>query len=579
MFHGHSDTEVMLAAFEEWGVAPSVPRFNGMFAFAVWDRHLRCLHLFRDRFGEKPLYYGTIGKTLFFASELKALHAHPAFRPKINPNAIPLYLRRSCVPAPFTIYEGIFKLLPGCGIEIRLGGQIDAQKPYWSVEQAVQAGRTEPFQGSETEALDQLECLLRDSVKLRMIADVPVGAFLSGGVDSSMIVALMLAESARRIKTFTIGFAESDFDEAKYGAAVAQHLGTDHSELYVSAAQAMALVPSLPKLYDEPFADSSQIPTHLVSALARRSVTVSLSGDGADEIFGGYIQHSVWANAWTATRRYPRVVRKPTAWAMRRLDPQQWNRLCGVLRPLLPAPLARVRVPGEKIHQLANVIAANDAGACYMILTSYCDSPSEFVLNATEPATRLPDANACYDGDATRLMMLLDLTTFLPDDILTKVDRASMGTSLESRAPYLDHRLFEFTTRLPAGQFVRNWQRKWALRQLLYRRVPQELVDRPKRGFSIPLASWLRGPLRPWAEDLLSDGTLKATGYWNTRAVRRLWTEHLAGAGHCRHLLWAVLMFQAWLSEWGTGHRKPTLTIGPAVEIGMDARTPATRFI
>ena len=546
-FRGHSDTEIMLAAFEEWGIEKAVPRFVGMFAFALWDRHTRTLTLGRDRLGEKPLYYGWQGETLLFGSELKALRAHPAFMAEVDRNALALLLRHNYIPAPYSIYQGISKLLPGCLLTVSLSQRNPRIAPYWSGKQAIEAGVTHPFEGSESTAVSALEALLKDAVGQQMVADVPLGAFLSGGVDSSTVVALMQAQSSRPVKTFTIGFHEEGYDEAPHAKSVARHLGTEHTELYVMPKEAMSVIPRLPALYDEPFSDSSQIPTFLVSELARRHVTVSLSGDGGDELFGGYNRYFWATNIWRRVGWAPQPMRSALAGALMALPPSAWNGVFMSLSRFLPVGW-RYANPGDKLHKLAEVLAVRTPEEIYLGLVSHWKQPTEVVRGSHEPPTVLTDPARWADlPDFEQRMMYLDQMTYLPDDILTKVDRAAMGVSLETRVPFLDHRVVEFAWSLPLSMKIRHGQGKWLLRQVLYRHVPKELMERPKMGFGVPIDMWLRGPLKGWAEELLDEARLQREGYFNPRPIRRKWAEHLTGRRNWSYYLWDVLMFQAWL--------------------------------
>jgi len=549
-FRGHSDTEVMLAAMEQWGVDKALPLFNGMFAFAVWDCKERQLHLVRDRLGEKPLYYGWVGQTFLFGSELKALAAHPEFRNEVDRDAVALYLRYNCIPAPYSIYRGIKKLVPATKLTVGLlhRHRVSFPRPYWSLEEAMRRGLEQPFEGSEKEAVAELDALLRDAVEMRMVADVPLGAFLSGGVDSSAIVALM-QHSQKPVKTFSIGFHDEAYNEAKHAAAVARHLGTDHTEFYVSAEEAMKVIPHLPKFYDEPFADSSQIPTYLVSALARRYVTVSLSGDGGDELFGGYKRYFLWGRVWKAAQWAPAFLREATAWSLRGVEPQRWNRVLGLAGSLFPQTKDLV-APGEKIEKLAQILSAKDSFSRYQVILSDWESANSAVRGGVAPSSMLHQRCAGPEFRDFRVqMMFLDAVTYLPDDILVKLDRAAMAVSLEGRVPYLDHRVVEFAARLPLSMKLRAGSGKWILRQVLRQYVPQQLIDRRKKGFALPVAEWLRGPLREWAEELLSENRLREDGYFNPEIVRRIWVDHLSRQRDLRHHVWALLMFQAWLDH------------------------------
>jgi len=547
-FRGTSDTEVMLTAIMEWGLEAAIPRFNGQFAIALWDRQARRLSLVRDRLGVKPLYYGWMGKVFLFGSELKALRAHPAFTPEIDRQALTLYLRHNYIPAPYSIYRKVFKLPPGSILALSMTGQeaLPEPRPYWSAYQMAEGGASSPLQGRDPELIEQLDACLRTSVRERMIADVPLGAFLSGGVDSSTIVALMQTQSQRPVKTFTIGFHEAGYDEARYAHAIAAHLGTDHTELYVTPEDARGVIPRLPQLYDEPFSDSSQIPTFLVSQLARQQVTVSLSGDGGDELFGGYQRYSLARRLWRAMGWIPLPMRK--------MFSNSWASLSGEDRPkTLPDSAAGpVRPRGlDRAAKLAEIVGSESFDAFYLGLISHWKNPDRIVREAREPLT-LASQPSLWPAlpEMTQRMMYLDLVTYLPDDILVKLDRASMGVSLEGRVPFVDdHRVVEFAWKLPPQMKIRNGQGKWILRQVLYRYVPQELVERPKRGFGVPIGSWLRGPLREWAGSLLDPTRLRQEGFFNPDPIRQKWEQHLSGKRNWRYYLWDVLMFQAWLQS------------------------------
>jgi asparagine synthase (glutamine-hydrolysing) len=550
IFRGHSDTEVLLAGVERWGVALALTRFNGMFALALWDRQERTLILARDRFGEKPLYYGRVGHFLVFGSELKALRAHPGFDKTVDRTSLAQLLQFSCVPNPRTIYEDIYKLRPGTSLHIRTPADVErAPTPYWSAADVATRGSAERFQGSESDAAEALDALLRRAIDMRMVADVPLGAFLSGGIDSSTIVALMQAQSARRVRTFTIGFAEESYNEAVAAKKVAEHLGTDHTELCVTPEQARDVIPSLPRLYDEPFADSSQIPTHLVSVLARKHVTVALSGDAGDELFGGYNRYAWTQNLWRGMRRVPRGARGLAARALTSVSTATWDSLFARTAPLLPR-FARVRLPGDKLHKLAGLLPASSATELYVALLSTWKDSSHVTLGANSP--RL-GARASL-ASLTEQMMLFDTEHYLTDDILTKVDRAAMGVSLETRVPLLDPEVFAFAWSLPVPYKVRGARGKLVLRAVLEKYVPRSLFDRPKMGFGVPIDGWLRGPLRDWTEELLSESRLAREGYFDPAPIVAKWREHLSGRRNWQHHLWPVLMFQAWCDE----QRAPT---------------------
>jgi asparagine synthase (glutamine-hydrolysing) len=550
-FRGHSDTEVMLAAFEAYGVPAAVKRMVGMFAFGLWDRQERALYLCRDRMGEKPLYYGWAGRSFVFGSTLKALQAHPSWQGELDRDALALFLRHDYIPAPYSIYQGIRKLPPGTLLKLGYAEAEQRRTPepqtYWSAKEAVERGVANPWQGSEAEAIDQLDQLLRQSVAGQMIADVPLGAFLSGGVDSSTIVALMQAQSTQPVKTFTIGFDEPGYNEAEFAKAVAQHLGTEHTELYLHPAEALELIPSLPEMYDEPFADSSQVPTYLVAKLARQHVTVSLSGDAGDELFCGYPHYFDAVNVWERVSRMPSAVKRAAASGLGLME----NVAGMAVQQGGPGVLAKLKFHvGEWEEQLA----AKRPELIYRQLISRWEDPAAVVVNGREPVTALTDERqAAQVPSVIEQLMYRDAVSYLPDDILVKVDRATMAVSLEARVPLLDHRIVEFAWRVPLSMKLKEGQTKWLLRQVLYRYVPQELIERPKSGFAIPVASWLRGPLRDWAESLLDERRLREEGFLNVRRVRAKWQEVLQDAQigwrNAADQVWTVLMFQAWLEK------------------------------
>jgi asparagine synthase (glutamine-hydrolysing) len=566
-FRGHSDTEVMLGAITQWGVEGALKKFNGMFAFGLWDRQEKALFLSRDRAGEKPLYYGWAGHTLLFSSELKALHQHPDFRGEIDRGALAVYLRHNYIPAPHSIYKGIYKLAPGTLLTIRGFGSDASPKPFWSAKRAAENGLSNPFLGTESEAVNQLDSLLNDAVSMRMEADVPLGAFLSGGIDSSLVVAIMQANSIRPVKTFTIGFESSEFNEAESAKAVAEHLGTDHTELYVTPEEAMGVIPRLPSLYDEPFADSSQIPTFLVSQLARQKVTVSLSGDGGDELFGGYSTYFWGRSVHQKISWMPRALRAAVAKSLGPLAKIDWNALLERHSSVVPGSLRR-RDLTRVLQKLTSVLSANEREALYRVLLSYWMDPAAIVRGAKEKATALMDENGWAKlSDFVHVMMFLDTVMYLPDDILVKVDRAAMGVSLESRVPLLDHRVIEFAWRLPLTMKIQGNTGKGPLRQLLHKYVPKKLVERPKQGFGVPIHEWLRGPMRSWAEDLLNESRLRDEGYFCEEPIRQKWMEHCSGRHNWQAQLWGVLMFQSWLEQHRTlvSAKLETETLGASV--------------
>ncbi len=541
---GHSDTETLLACFASWGVDKTLEKLVGMFAIALWDRETRTLTLARDRMGEKPLYYGWQGDTFLFGSELKALKAHPAFRAGVDRGALALLLRHNYVPAPYSIYEGILKLPAGTFMQLRAGQPAAAPVTYWSLAETAESGTAKPFKGSDEEALITLERHLRESIRGQMVSDVPLGALLSGGIDSSLIAAIMQANSENQVRTFTIGFDEQDYDEATHAAAVAKHLGTNHTELRLNANDAMALVPQMPAMYDEPFADSSQLPTHLVMKLARQHVTVALSGDAGDELFGGYNRYLFAPKVWRSVGWIPLPLRNALATGLAALPVASINRFVG--------PLSRrvsVALPGDKAHKLGHRLRdVRGMDDLYASLVSEWPHSKDMVIGGRTPSNLLDDRGRWPRlADPVSRMMALDGLTYLPDDILVKVDRAAMAVSLETRAPFLDRDVVEFAWSLPMHMKIRGGQGKWLLRQLLDRHVPRSLMERPKMGFGIPLDAWLRGPLRDWAENLLAEDRLRREGYFNPVPIRTAWKSHLSGQASYGYRLWSVLMFQAWL--------------------------------
>jgi len=557
-WRGHSDTETLLAAFEAWGVEKTLKTSTGMFAIALWDRSEKVLTLARDRLGEKPLYYGWQHGTLLFASELKAIKAYSGFSAEVNREALPLLLRHNCIPAPYSIYKGINKLPPGTFLQV---STVDARdqdhcanekgrvKAYWSLTDVVGAGLMDPFEGSDADAVSALDGVLRNAINQQMAADVPLGAFLSGGVDSSTVVALMQAQSMRAIQSFSIGFDEEGSNEAEHAKEVARHLGTNHTELYVTSEDALGVIPSLPTLYDEPFSDSSQIPTFLVAQMARQHVTVSLSGDAGDELFGGYNRYVLTNELWGKLSRTPMGIRRLLAHSIRVLSPTAWERLLGPLQHLIPNALKLSNV-GDKLHKGAAIMTAGSTTELYRRVTSHWNEPENVVVGAGEPMTVLTDPQLQLPTDSfVHRMMLLDMLSYLPDDILCKVDRAAMGVSLETRMPLLDPGVIDFAWRLPFHMKIRDGQGKWILREVLYQYVPKKIIERPKMGFAVPIGSWLRGPLRDWAESLLDESRLEQEGYFHAEPIRQKFEEHLSGRRNWETHLWDVLMFQAWLEK------------------------------
>ncbi len=549
-FRGTSDTEVLLAGFDEWGIEATIQRSVGMFAFAVWDTRSRQLCLGRDRFGEKPLYCAWFGNSFVFASELKSCQLHPGWHSRINRDALSLYMRHGYVPGPYTIFESAQKVLPGelWWIDPAQPNTIRPE-PYWSVESSVVESLNDPFRGTYNDAVSAIDTQLRETLSQQMISDVPLGAFLSGGIDSSLIVAMMQTLSDQRIKTFTMGFDDAKYDESSAAQAIADHIGTAHTMVQVTAKDALEVIPSLPFIYDEPFADSSQIPTALVARIARSAVTVALSGDGGDELFGGYSRYR-WAELlWKKMDRLPVSMRKAVAGAIRMLPPERWNAL--VLSGRAPIP-QRLRDPmaGDKLYKIAELFTERTSRSLYRQLVSLWTNPEALVLRSSETPTALTSRSipASISG-FTEQMMYLDAQSYLPDDILVKVDRSAMSVSLETRSPYLDHRLFHLAWRLPFEYKVSEGLGKRVIRDVLAQYIPQSMFDRPKQGFSVPVAQWLRGPLREWAEDLLEPNQLASQGYLDVAQVRAIWSEHLSGHRNWQARLWSVLMFQSWLSK------------------------------
>lgn len=558
-WRGHSDTETLLTCVVTWGVRATLERLVGMFAFGLFDRKERRLHLARDRFGEKPLYYGWTKKAFVFGSELSALRRAPGFDNPIDRDVVALYLQFCYVPAPYAIYQNIYKLEPGCVLSMTLA---DASVPfstapfapctrsggfqierYWSLPDIARRGLADPIM-SEGEAVEQLESALANAVRRQCISDVPLGAFLSGGIDSSTIVALMQAQATQPVRTFTIGFHDAAFNEAEHAKAVAKHLGTDHTEMYVTPREAQEVIPQLPQLYSEPFADASQIPTHLVAQIARQHVTVALSGDAGDELFAGYNRYFWGRRIWSRLSWMPLVARRRLGAAIQKIPVGAWDAI-GVKMPG-PSRVARL---GEKAHKLAHRLrTVQDLDGLYRSLVMQWPFGDAVVLGARTLPTLLDSPALVRDvPEAENRMMLWDALTYLPDDILQKVDRAAMGVSLETRVPFLDPRVAELAWRIPLHMKIRHGKGKWVLRQVLYKHVPRELIERPKAGFGVPIHQWLRGPLRDWAENLLDEVRLRQDGFFDVELVRDSWARHVNGTHDETAKLWAVLMFQAWL--------------------------------
>lgn len=563
LFRGSSDTEVLVEGIARYGLDDFLRRCNGMFGLAVWDRAERRLSLARDRFGEKPLYYAWSRDVFMFGSELKALRSHPRFTSGVDRDVLALYFRHNCVPAPYTVFSNVSQLRPGSILTIDAGtgvGDLPQPEPFWELRRVVEHGATSRTRrmpaGSVSdesaavrECVDGLDSVLGEAVRARMHADVPLGAFLSGGIDSSLVVALMQAHHSGKVRTFTIAFEDAMFDEAADARRVAEHLGTEHLEMTVTEKDALETIPKLPRLYDEPFADSSEIPTAMLAALTKDHVTVALSGDGGDELFGGYNRYTWASSFWGRIEPIPHPLRRAAAKALGAIPPSAVDTIFDRAGPLIPRPL-RVRMPGMKIHKAARVLPASDLLETYRLLASHFDDPSDIVLGAHEPKSQLTSPESWPRGASdVEMMLYLDTMTYLPDDILAKVDRATMGVSLEARVPFLDPDVADFAWQLPFDLKVRAGAGKWLPRQLLHRYVPASIVERPKMGFGIPLGSWLRRPLKEWASELLDPSRIRSEGYLSSDVVSRLWTEHLSGRADHEYELWDVLMFQAWLEQ------------------------------
>ncbi len=544
-FRGHSDTEVLIEACAAWGLERAIDRLVGMFAMAIWDRETRTVTLLRDRLGIKPLYWGRVGDMLFFGSQPKSFFSHPNWRGELDRDSLTSFCRFGVMPAPLSIFQGCQQLIPGRLLRIDANGE-SKETVFWDPAEIVQEATGTRLKGSDEELLDRLEEHLKEAVQQRMLADVPLGAFLSGGIDSSIVVAMMQSVSDRPVQTFSIGFQEDGYDEAPFARQVAEHLKTDHHEFYVEASHARDIIPKLPEWYDEPFADSSQIPTYLVSEMARQHVTVCLSGDGGDELFGGYGRYAHTIEHLGDSGRIPKKLHRPIAGIASMMSPKSWDRLAR-LAPRRFRPTAF----GERLYRLADRLRPDWPDRFYLGQMTHWFEPSNLVHGGNEQLADVwTGAASALLPDFYERMQYIDMVSYLPHDILTKVDRASMAVSLEVRVPMIDHRVVEYCWRLPRRMKVRDGMSKWALRQLLYRHVPKSMVERPKMGFGIPIHEWLRGPLREWADDLLSEHRLKAEGIFDHRPIRERWEQHLSGTVNWHYPLWIILMFQAWKQHW-----------------------------
>ena len=541
---GHSDTETLLAAIEEWGLKKTLVKAKGMFAIALWDKSSNKLSLACDRIGEKPLYYGWVNNQFVFSSELKSMKVFPEFNNVIDRKSLALFLRFNSIPAPYSIYKDIFKLEPGQIVEINSHSNKLEKYKFWSLEEVYKNGSENKFRGSSIQAINQLENILSEAVSSQMQSDVPLGAFLSGGIDSSTIVALMQSYSNSQVNTFTIGFNSKEFDESKHAEMVSNHLGTYHFNKLVTEKDALDVIPNLPDIYDEPFADSSQIPTYLVSKFAKEKVTVALSGDGGDELFGGYNRYIFSQKMFKNITKTPNSIKKLMSKMMFSLSEENWNFILGGLMRNRHSNI------GHKIHKTANIVSSKSINDLHFKLISQIQNPSDWLKDSNEYESVFNDNEDRFkEQDSVEIMMAYDLISYLPTDILTKVDRAAMSVSLETRVPFLDPNVIQFAASIPMEFKIRNGVTKWLLREVLYKHVPKDLIERPKMGFAVPLAEWLRGPLRDWAESLLDEKRLHQEGFFNVEFVRDKWSEHISGRRNWSHQLWNVLMFQAWLEN------------------------------
>jgi len=542
-WRGHSDTETILKSFELSGIKQTVISLVGMFAIAVWDIEMEVLSLCRDRIGEKPLYYGWHNDTFLFGSELKALKVHPSFKAGIDRKALSLFFKYSYIPAPYSIYTGIKKLIPGSILTVSLNDSQEKIEAYWTFKDVVEKKRIGNEAATETELVSRLDELLKISISSQMLSDVPLGAFLSGGIDSTTIVAIMQSVSSRPIKTFTIGFDDKKYNEAEHASQIAKFLGTEHTELYVKPQDILNVIPLLPAMYDEPFSDSSQIPTYLVAKLAKETVTVALTGDAGDELFAGYNRYLFASNIWSKIDKIPFWLRNIMVGVIQSLPPSKWDTVFFALKFLLPSRY-RIKNFGDKLHKASSILLSSDQNKLYNKLISHWSEFDNLVINATSSEDY--DINQFESLSSIEGMMALDTLTYLPDDILVKVDRAAMANSLETRVPFLDHRIIDFAWSVPMKYKIRDGKGKWLLRQVLNKYVPKELIERPKMGFGVPIDSWLRGPLKEWAEDLLDDKRIREDGLLNPEVIKVKWNEHISGIRNWQYHLWDVLMFQAW---------------------------------
>ena len=552
-WQGHSDTETLLNAISKWGLKRTLRKIVGMFAFALWDRSKKKLTLVRDRLGEKPLYFGFKGKTMLFGSELKSIEAFPGTPLDVSRDSLEIYLRYGFVPAPYSIYKGIYKLSPGNFIEFSIDNvkarTIPESSKYWSFASIVKKQQSKQFSGSEIDATNQLENLLKKSISGQLLGDVPLGAFLSSGIDSSTIVSLMQHQSSNPINTFTIGFKEFGYDESKSAKKISSYLGTKHCELFLTPNDALNIIPSLPRIYDEPFSDVSQIPTFLISQFASNNVKVCLSGDGGDELFCGYSRHIVAPRIWAILKNIPLKLRKIIANFIQKIPPSTWDNFYYTCEIFLPRYL-RINFPGAKINKISDLIRYDTLYEIYLSLISSWSSPQEIILNKN-PNKEFEDSKFSNFKlkDMHHQIMFMDTLNYLPNDILVKIDRAAMASSLETRLPFLDHRVIEFAWRIPLHMKLKNNRSKWLLRQVLQNYLPENLIEGPKKGFSVPIAEWLRGPLKNWVNDLLDEKLISSQNYFSAKPIKIKWEEHLSGKQDWSKQLWTILMFQSWLQE------------------------------